>query len=196
MLVNNREYKTFLYYSDSDNINQIPELSGNYYFVHYINIDSKLGVNESWKALKNFSSVDFDNSEEGKGQKYFYKVRELSFKDYNPNSVLGLKAERATTLFEYLSSSNLNLNKFLSYYRDLCFTRPFYIGKAQNLRSRISQHVRGSSNILKEIDSHSIDKDCIWISFEIIDQEAPEILNIYEEIAQKFLKPSITEKFG
>jgi hypothetical protein len=60
----------------------------------------------------------------------------------------------------------------------------------------LGQHIRGNSNILTEIERRSIDKDSVWISFEIIDQDSTDILNIYEEIAQKFLKPSITEKFG
>lgn len=197
MQVHNRDYKTFLYYSDSDNINEIPESPGNYYFVHYINIPPSFGIEKSWKLLKQFSSIDFDNSEEGRGQKYFYKVRELSFRDYNPSSVLGLSHARESKLYEHLSSSNKILEKFLTYYKELCFTRPFYIGKAINLRSRINQHLKGSNSpILEQIENRSIDKDNIWVSYDIIEQDSLDILNIYEEISQKFLKPSITEKFG
>ncbi len=197
MLVNNRNYKTFLYYSDSDYINEIPELSGNYYFVHYINIPSNYNLFTSWKLLKQFSLVDFDSSEEGRGQKYFYKVRELTFRDYNPTSVFGLSQARESKLYEHLASSAKTLEKFLTYYRELCFARPFYIGKAINLRSRINQHLKGvSSPILGQIQERSIDKDNVWISYDVIEQDSDDVLNIYEEIAQKFLKPSITEKFG
>jgi len=198
MEFNSRKYQTFLYYSKLDNINEIPERSGNYYFFHYVNIPPTYNIDQIWKKLIEFSQVDFENYEEGVGQKFFYKIGELSFRQYNLNSVLGLSERRQALLYDYLSKDPKNITNFLLFFRDLCFTRPFYIGKAIKLRSRIRSHIEGygSSRILNEIETRSIIKDNIWIAFEEIQVQEDDILNIFEEISQKFLKPSITDKFG
>ena len=204
MEVDNKEYQTLIYYSDQDFINKIPDRPGNYFWVHYVNIPENCSLSDVRKFLSEYSKVDFNIPEEGGGAKFYYKIGEMGFAYkigemglVQSNTIFSLSKGKEEVLLEHLTNPSY-LNEFIQFFKELCFKRPFYIGKAIDLRSRIKDHIkgRGNSPIKKAIEEANVDKNHIWIGYQEISQIDETILNIYEEITQKKLKPGLTKKFG
>jgi hypothetical protein len=83
------------------------------------------------------------------------------------------------------------------FFKDIYFSKPFYVGKANNLNSRIDSHLSNGSKISKKLDELNIAPNCVWVGYKITDvTDDLEISNILEEIMQKILKPGLTEKAG
>lgn len=190
-------YKTLLYYLDQDFSNAIPQRSGNYFWVYYPDISQKEKLQEVIPILKEYTKVDLCISEVLHREKYSVEVRELFYNHKNQGNLFGLSKAKECTLVDYLESSQNNLNYFKSFFKSLCFSRPFYIGKAKNLRGRLKEHFSGCSEVLSEIENRGIPKNHIWIGYEIIDTAISEdVLNIFEEVLQRKLKPGLTQRFG
>ena len=173
-----------------------PDRGGNYYWVHYVNIPEDIKVEDLRKILLEYSKVDLRFGEEGFGEKFHYKFGEVGF-NTKENTILGLSKAKESKLINFLSDKN-NLKMFIDFFQKTCFKRPFYIGKAIDLRSRIKNHInkQGGSPIIKTIEEQKINKSHIWIGFEEIQTIDEGILNIFEEITQIILKPGLTKKFG
>jgi hypothetical protein len=191
------EYKTLLYYSDQDYLNKIPDRQGNYHWIHYVEFPDEVDINLVREILLEYSRIDLSFPEEGFGKKFFYKIGEVGYGHDKSKGLLGLALKNEAILLDYLSDK-ANFENFKTFWKDLCFRRPFYIGKAIKLRSRIKDHINGNGNspILKFIKEQNIDKSHIWIGYEEIPSIDLKILNIFEEITQIKLKPGLTKNFG
>ncbi|MBK8394596.1 MAG: GIY-YIG nuclease family protein [Leptospiraceae bacterium] len=77
--------------------------------------------------------------------------------------------------------------------------RPFYIGKAKNIRKRLANHFsQVASSILTELDKQEISYHDIYIGYRQIERvsENEKLNGIFEEIAQRMLKPGLTIRPG
>jgi hypothetical protein len=201
LTIDGKEYYNLAYLMDQDFINEIPSSPGNYFWVHYPNIPLNTSLNQIKNILNEYSKIDLNIPVEGiAAQKYYYKIGELGFFNLNgANTIFGLNKGKEDLFIEYLSDTK-NIAYFIDFFKDLCFKRPFYIGKAKDIKSRIIDHIegRGNSPIKNTLNELKVNKNHIWIGFDLISPVNMDdtILYIFEEIAQKKLKPGLTKKFG
>ncbi|MFD2891186.1 hypothetical protein ACFS5J_04070 [Flavobacterium chuncheonense] len=197
MKIKDLDYQTFLYYSDN-NYNEIPQEKGIYYWVYYPDIDPKLSGDKFVEDLKKYSEVSLSLPEYFSDQKFHGMINEIWFDHTDENSVFGLSRKRSAQLIEYLNLSEHNRKNFVDFFKNLCFSRPFYVGMTENLKTRLSSHLAGTgSDILTNIESLNIKKNNIWISYSIFPEEFDsKLIKIHEEIYQRFVKPGLTKKFG
>jgi hypothetical protein len=76
---------------------------------------------------------------------------------------------------------------------------PIYIGKADNLRSRLSDHFLGKgSTLLSMIDEKELSHDDVYVSYLIdpISTSDVSITTFLEEIAQRLTNPPLTKRYG
>lgn len=147
------------------------------------------------EKLKYFSLVNLNLSEESNtGYKFTVNVRERWFED----KLLGLSPKKEEVLKNYLMESEDNKKYFLKYLQTISFSKPFYVGKADNLYLRLNQHFEGcQSNILNYLSEYKINYRDVLIGFEIIDQHFDKSINsVFEEITQRLIKPGLTKKPG
>lgn len=184
------------YYDDP--IDGIPITSGIYYWIYYPEFDPKtvtLPILEN--ILETFTKKTLRYKEGIKGKyKFTVEVTEQGFGD---NSTLfGLSPSKSKELIAFLSHDRTNIEIFHTFFIEVCFTRPFYVGKANNLRQRLAKkHFKKiDSEILEEVDKQGIDYTDIWIGYkELPILPTGENINvIFEEILSRTLKPGLTKK--
>jgi len=82
------------------------------------------------------------------------------------------------------------------------FSRPFYVGKADNLQARIKDHSTGNSRILSHIRAQEINNEEVWVGFyelnhlSDLDNTSENINDVFEEIFQRIVKPGLTQRPG
>ncbi len=178
-----------------DPIDGIPKKSGVYYWVYWPTIKKNISVQDLEKRLLEYSKSNLLFSEKMKGVYKFQAI--ISEQWYRDNgNVFGLSDDKKDKLLDYLKSDQKNLDFFLDYFERVCFSRPFYIGKANNLRSRlVNNHFKGKSEILKQINLCKIPTTDIHLGFELTNDDATEKVNvIFEEIFSRRIKPGLTKK--
>jgi hypothetical protein len=181
------------YYDDA--LNGIPESSGIYYWVYWPDFEySSISTQDLTDKLLEFTTRSLFFKEVIRGPyKFEAEIREQTYP--SNGNFFGLSHSKQNKLLAYL---NLEDNKriFHDFFKEVCFSRPFYIGKANNLRRRlVSQHFKGKTEVLPEIDGLSINYSDIWVGFKIIDDPNDEGLNnIFEEILSRKIKPGLTKK--
>ena len=179
---------------------EIPNDPGNYYWVYSPWKKKSDDYEVLVKRIQKFSSVVLSFEEIFKSQKTLIKVNEISFNDYNESNFLGLGDKAKNSLNNFLLKSPKNRAYFCNFMHELALYRPFYIGKADDLKRRIKQHIggHGSSPIMERIRKSEIPFDEIYIGYEempLFDNSA-DILNVFEELTQRLLRPQLTKKFG
>jgi len=94
----------------------------------------------------------------------------------------------------FLNRSNIAF--FSSFFKEICFIKPFYLGKADNLRTRLSQHFKGKSVIIPQIITKGISEKDVWVGYKEINKPGPgaKINTIFEEIYSRRVKPGLTIK--
>ncbi|TKT93344.1 hypothetical protein [Dyadobacter frigoris] len=173
----------------------IPSDYGIYQWVYWPAFDAdRIATNDLINTLKEYSSRNFYIEEEIKGKyKFHAKIWEQGFRD-NAN-MFGLSDKKHSELEAYLRSRT-NIQAFYEFFKEICFVRPFYLGKANNLRSRLSQHFSGKSNVIAEIVKSSVPDQHVWVGYRKLPFSPAEssINNIYEEIYSRRVKPGLTIK--
>ncbi len=174
---------------------ELLDAPGMYHWVYWPSFDaSTIKVSELELLLIEYSGKCLSYSEPFQGKYKFHgEIKERLFPD-NGN-MFGLPDKKALELRQYLTKRG-NVVEFAGVFQELCFGRPFYIGKANNLRSRLKQHfARSGSEILDSIDRNTIPYSDIWVGQKIVaDSIAPNINNIFEEIFSRVFKPGLTIK--
>lgn len=179
----------------SDPLNGIPENSGIYFWVYWPEYDYNLvSPKDLINLLIEFSSKSLQSPEEIVGR-YKFKVRVEEQRFEKKSNPFGLSDSQKNKLFKYISDPN-NSRSFFDFFKEICFARPFYIGKAINLRSRLgSQHFKSRTRLIPEIDRECIKHSEIWVGYKIIPiQGGEEISTIMEEILSRNIKPGLTIK--
>lgn len=197
--VGNIEYKrlSFLQQFADDETTGIPKKSGIYYWVYWPDFDPRtISISDLERKLKEFTTKSLMFSETIVGDYKFHAViSEQGYPSKN-DTLFGLSEGKNQKLLKYLADP-VNLNFFAEFFQEVCFARPMYIGKANNLYTRLAQqHFKSrSSNILTEIQRNNIPFTDIWIGYRIIeDTQNPDINNIFEEIFSRRIKPGLTKK--
>jgi hypothetical protein len=183
------------------NVADIPDTSGTYYWYHWPQFPDSIARCDLIKLLQLFSSRNLIVSEEIFGLRNNIKITERIFELRNidnTNTILGLSEFKSNELLKFIFNDDLCFSFFRDFFKEMCFSRPFYIGKAKNLRSRFVYHFeRRNSKILDRLDEFEIPQTEVWISWK----ETPnlgdtEMAYIFEEIIQRKLKPGLVEKYG
>jgi predicted GIY-YIG superfamily endonuclease len=180
--------------------NDIPTSPGNYYWVYCPWNSFDVTFEELVCKLESFSNIELSFPEEFNSQRTRIAVNQITFKDYDKNTLLNI-GTKVPILLSYLESSQDNRVYFINFLRSLCFLKPFYIGKADDLQKRLKQHFSGagSSPIMKRVRENEISFDEIFVGYQDLDMKEGEnlkMLNIYEQITQILLRPSLTKKYG
>lgn len=197
MIVNSIRFEKLSYFKQyyADDINGIPKESGIYYWVFWPDFDPNMttALNLS-SLLKDYSDKTLYFKEILTGRyKFEAEVRELGY-PANGN-LFGLSPSKTIKLNNYLATAS-NRVLFHEFFKEVCFARPFYIGKANNLRTRLaSQHFKGLTEVIPEIDGAGINYSDIWVGYKIIPDPNDEDINtIFEEILSRRIKPGLTKK--
>lgn len=181
------------YYSDP--INGIPEVSGIYYWVYWPDFDAVLiTVPQLQSKLLDYSNRGLFFKEILTGKyKFEAEIREQGYP--NNGNLFGLSPSKTVKLITFLGDQTNRLF-FNEFFKEVCFSRPFYVGKANNLRKRLAQqHFRSLTEVIPEIDLAKIDYTDIWVGYKLIpDPNSEDINNIFEEIFSRRIKPGLTKK--
>jgi hypothetical protein len=183
------------YYKDP--INGIPTDSGIYFWVYWPDFDSNtITVSNLETKLIEYSSKNLQFPEELWGRyKFIAEIKEQKF-DKHSSPLFGLSPSQRQKLINYLSSSRNNIRSFDEFFKEICFTRPFYVGKANNLRSRLSNyHFKSTTEVIPEITRQQIPETQIWVGYKLIPMNSnDEMNNVFEEIISRNIKPGLTKK--
>jgi hypothetical protein len=196
------EYNGFKYwnlsYLDVDDYRQeVSNKEGLYSWVFWPPLDSTNSIEEILKSLFHYQKVNLSYSEKTVKFKFSIEVNESSFPD--TNNLFGLSKDKADKLTNYLVVQK-NKEKFCDFFKDLCFSRPFYIGKATSVRKRLLQHITetNSSTIRRTLREQNINSNQIWIGTKELTLSGNDegLSNIFEEILQRTIKPGLTKRPG
>lgn len=173
----------------------IPADYGIYQWVYWPEFDPlKITHTDLMDLLQEYTKQHFHIEEEIIGRyKFHAKIWEQGFKD-NAN-IFGLSLNKSKELERYLAN-RANLPAFSIFFKELCFVRPFYLGKADNLRVRLKSHFDGKSQVLKEITAKAVPQNQIWVGYKkmTFSVTEPKLNNIFEEIYSRRIKPGLTIK--
>jgi hypothetical protein len=184
-----------LSYLDKWYQDDIPESEGIYSWVFYPEFDPKeITTDELMETLLSYTKTRISTQESTTKFKFevtiddsWYGARE---------SIFGLSSKSEKQLRLYLAEEGNKIH-FHDFFKHLCFLKPFYVGKALNLKQRIGQHIRYKSEIRDTVDSLDISTSQIWIGYREIALKTNEnISKIYEEILQRTIKPGLTKRPG
>jgi len=197
MLYNGFEFNKldFLIKNIDDPKDGIPNDYGIYQWIYWPEFDPlKISHADLMKLLLEYTVQNFYIEEEIIGRyKFHAKIWEQGFKD---NSyIFGLSSTKSQELERYLRVK-ANLKNFSEFFKELCFVRPFYLGKADNLRSRLKNHFDGRTNVLPEIIAKGVPQHQIWVGYKKMPYSStePKLNTIFEEIYSRRIKPGLTIK--
>ena len=180
----------------SDPSNGIPEESGVYYWIYWPDFDPHtISIKRLEDRLQEYSKKNLQFPEILKGKyKFIAEIKEQRF-DKNEAPILGLSQGKKKKLLNHFNTRQ-NIIDFHIFFKEICFARPFYIGKANNLRQRlVNGHFKSRSEILPELLDQKINDSDIWIGYKLIPINIDSQLNtIFEEILSRNLKPGLTKK--
>lgn len=197
MKLNNVNYfkLSYLKYHLDDEIKTLPHLNGIYYWVYWPKFnEASISKNDLIQLVTDFTNKKLVYSESFDG-KYKFKgeISEQWFR--NNGNLFGLPNAKNKKLIQHLNNRQ-NIKEFAVLFKELCFARPFYIGKANNLKTRLKQHFnRSNSTILDQIDEIGILHSEIWVGYRLIkDPKKTGLNNIFEEIFNRTFKPGLTKQ--
>jgi hypothetical protein len=195
-IIQKKEYNTLEFYSQF--YSEIPSKEGVYYWVFWPFKDSyfeDVNFERLQEKIHYFCKVNLNIPENiNTGYKFRVEISERGF----DNDVFGLGYKKSEILMQYLKTSKKNRIIFFEYLKNISFNKPFYIGKADNLRTRLRQHIdQRNSNILEYLIEMNIQFSDVLIGYEIIDTNFNESMNlIFEEVSQRITKPGLTKRPG
>lgn len=222
MIVNGIKYYKLSYILQ--NINNISLLetifkdeSGIYFWVYFPDFDpTKISKTDFKDLMLEFTNTQPFSYEEISG-KYKFKAI-ISENNYNfdllsyieninsttalpatmgSKTIFSLSIRKELSLLTELYKNKSNMKYFYDLFKQLCFYKPFYIGKANSIYTRlVNNHFkRRSSEILNEIDKSNINLAYVYVGYKLIPQGMSDDLNVViEEIFSRTLKPGLTKK--
>lgn len=183
------------------NPEEIPTTPGTYFWYHWPQFPDTISRDNLIKLLQRFSNQKLIVSEDLYGLRNNITITERVFdlrKTDIGTSILGLSELKSIELLNFIYKDDIGFAFFRDFFKEICFARPFYIGKAKSLQSRLENHFdRSNSKILERLDEFEIPQTEVWIGWkETPDLDNSEIAHIFEEIIQRKLKPGLVEKYG
>jgi hypothetical protein len=146
-------------------------------------------------AIKKFGEINLNQPENANtGYKFCVSVVEQGLN----NKMLGLSEKKYEALINYLQKNEVNRKYFLDFLKKIVLSKPFYVGKADNLNNRLRQHFeRINSDLLNQLEIRKINFSDVLIKFEIVNECLETNINsVFEEIAQRIIKPALTKRPG
>lgn len=198
MIHNGIQYEKLSYLKQyyDDPTSGIPTTAGVYYWVYWPEFDKNTIMRkELEKKLIEYSSKNLQFPEKLKGTyKFIAEIKEQKF-DKHIDPLFGLSVSKKNRLLKYFETRD-NIINFYTFFKELCFAKPFYIGKANNLRSRlVNSHFKSKSDLIPEIQNQRIIESQIWVGFKLVPMNADEEMNVvFEEIISRNIKPGLTKK--
>ncbi len=203
MCIDNNSFKfnTLKYIQYDSSI--IPCTEGIYKWIYWPNLENFIiNKDEYWKMLCLFSTKRLAEFSNFSDYKFEITVIESSFQRLNYKSIepFGLSTNKSECLKSYIHC-NENRREFNDFLKSVVFSRPFYVGKANNLQNRIKDHSNGNSKILKYIRDQEISNEEIWVgTYELNNlshsTESENINDVFEEILQRIVKPGLSQRAG
>lgn len=203
MCIDNNSFKfnTLKYIQYDSSI--IPCTEGIYKWIYWPNLeDFILNEDKYWQVLCLFSTKRLAEFSNFSDYKFEVTVIESSFQRLNYKSIepFGLSINKSECLKNYIHCDE-NRREFNDFLKSVVFSRPFYVGKANNLQNRIKDHSNGNSKILKYIRDQEISNEEIWVgTYELNNlshsTESENINDVFEEILQKIVKPGLSQRPG
>jgi hypothetical protein len=212
MLVNGINYKrlSFLTARYKKDPALIPQKPGMYFWIFFPDFDPKtISINDFRDLMIYYTNSQPFFFEKIKGRyKYQGVIYENRFNfDFiksiqDPNAtniesktIFSLSTEKENKLLNELQSNRSHMEYFHSYFKELCFYRPFYVGKADNLFDRLEDHFNDQTEVVPEIKRRKIKMHDIFLGYKTIPTTMQTDLNvILEEIFSKTVKPGLTLK--
>ena len=184
------------------NSSVIPCSAGIYKWVYWPNLENFISNEDDyWKMLQVFSSKRIADFSRFSDFKFEITVIESSFKSLCDEDIVpfGISENKSKKLRDYIKSEE-NRRKFNDFLKSAIFSRPFYVGKADDLHKRLKDHSSGRSKILSQIRSQGINNEDIWVGyFELNvfnEKNDKQINDVFEEIFQRIVKPGLTQRPG
>lgn len=180
-----------------DPVDGIPPKYGIYQWVYWPAFDPNLiSTNDLVNILIDYSAKNFHIEEEIKGKfKFHAKIWEQGYRD-NQN-MFGLNDTKHAQLVAYLGN-RANIITFSDFFKEICFVRPFYLGKANNLRTRLKQHFAGAggSHVMGDLLARGVPEHHVYVGYRELPHTpvANAINNIFEEIYSRRIKPGLSIK--
>lgn len=194
--VKNKDIVTLKYFRyKQETVPMKPGIYSWYYWPNFKN--SELTFDTYWLKLINYCSKSIGAISSFSDYKFSIDVKEANLQSkIGDEFPFGLSEAKSKKLKEYLAIE-LNRIHFSDFLYDVVMNKPFYVGKADNLRVRLNSHLLGGSDILKCLEENRIDEEEVLIKYEVVKSEIDTNVNdIYEEIFQKIVKPSLVKKPG
>lgn len=193
VIINNFKFKSLAFLEAYQE--DIPCTNGIYTWVFYPNLDPQFDDYQKYiEKLNIFTKIDIFLKEKYQKFKFTVEVYESGFP--KNGNLFGLSNKKDDVFKTFLLEQKNRVN-FELFFKLICFSRPFYIGKALNLRSRICQHINSSSGIRHVLEDLEIESKYIWIGYQEMNiTNEQDISNIIEEISQRILKPTLTVRPG
>lgn len=136
-------------------------------------------------------------------EKSFHEPKEKNFGDYyriiltlTGQKLPDKKLEQLRAFLEDDGLRNFENTKHLfSILQEM--QSPIYIGKASRLKTRISQHLKLSSDLCKRLALNDIDIFNCKLKFYYVNDNLPDnVNNLFEDIATRILKPGFVRRIG
>ncbi len=190
--INGFRYHTLYYllqYPD-----KIPDAPGIYNWVHWPNISTDMLPHEKRRTLDAYSAANLTAVEHWSNFRFSASISESST-GTEKKPLLGLSNEKSDTLTQLLGSKE-GTELFAETFKFACFTRPFYVGKADSLQSRLgNDHFKGRTKVLAAIANQGILNTAIWIGYRELSEECDsKTVLLLEEILQRIVKPQLVER--
>lgn len=168
---------------------------GIYSWVYWPNLTSKgTRLSDFIDSLNQYKNVTLAYPEITQKFKFHVSVLESGFP--KNDTLLGLSTDKEKRLLAFLKEED-NRKIFADFFQNLCFSRPFYVGKAVSLRSRLTQHFKYQTDLRFELERVNINPNQIWIGTKTINLTSDnQLSDIFEEILQRILKPGLTMRPG
>ena len=115
------------------------------------------------------------------------------------HGLFGLGPEKEQLLLDTLESSHVARDALLAMLQCVvALAPPLYVGKADNLRTRLRQHLDPRSGIRESLRESNIPERDVYVSMiaEGFQSTADGVNVIIEEIVQRLTNPPLTRRFG
>lgn len=195
------KYYTLKYVQIEQNV--IPSTGGVYKWVYWPNLENYVeNGNDYWDLLCVYSSKKLTEESSFNDFKFDITVVESSYNACNSNYDVpfGLSDAKGHVLKDFLQEkeNRCELNRYL---KPIVFSKPFYVGKADNLYARIKDHYSGNSKLLPYIRDQGINFEDIWIGYYVLNgvdntKNTSNINDVFEEVLQRIVKPGLTKRPG
>ncbi|MCF6203447.1 MAG: hypothetical protein L3J59_07220 [Methylococcaceae bacterium] len=179
--------------------NKIPDKAGVYIWRYWPNMNSHSA--DDILELINKLQNNFPSQEENlSNSRLTVTVERTPFGKKYGNKFLGIDNKNKVDSFKRIIKKNEEARLSLIHTLEVLVASspPIYIGKANNLRKRLSEHFDSETNLLSNIYNAGISLDDIYISYIIddISSDVDAVTTTIEEILQRLTNPPYTKRYG